>query len=210
MAVTEQAPPRQPASATSNTSLIPRTTTLITSPECPPTLTDAYLTLRTNLDFALLGTPGATLIGAPVEGSVSAETAAVIANLAIATAASGDTVLVVDCNLHEPSLHTAFGLSNEHGLRALLTQMWADDDSISQPSVLPNLRVITAGQARPGALSALATNELAETVMRLKNLADRLILLGPPLLSYTETLMLCPYVDGLFVIVRRKVRGVRV
>ena len=46
-----------------------------------------------------------------------------------------------------------------------------------------------------------ATNELADTIFRLKGRTDRLILVGSPLLSYTESLALCPYVDGLFVVV---------
>ncbi|GAC1432915.1 MAG: hypothetical protein NVSMB65_06650 [Chloroflexota bacterium] len=94
-----------------------------------------------------------------------------------------------------------FSLPNERGLRDLLSRQASDGEVMAQSGVVPNLRVITAGSSKPGALSTAATNELAETIIRLKETADRLILLGPPVLGYVDSLTLAPYIDGMFVII---------
>ena len=195
MAVIEQAARR----SAPGTSLIPLTSGLITAATCPPAVTEAYVTLSTNLQFALLGTPGTVIMGVPIDDSVDG--AQVMANLALAMAGSGDAVLAVDCNLHQPSLHTAFGLSNEQGLRHLFSGEWSDQPDLAQQGTLPNLRVLAAGPGNPGVLSHAATNDMAEAIGRLKETADRLLLLGPPLMGYADALALAPNLDGLVLIV---------
>lgn len=76
------------------------------------------------------------------------------ANLAIVFAQLGCTTLLVDADLHNPSQHTMFKLDNQQGLSTLLLQR-GGTDCIRRVGSLPQLHVLTAGPALPGAQTLL-------------------------------------------------------
>src|SRR5213075_3003576 len=87
---------------------------------------EAYRTLRTNIQFSSLDKPLRTLLAtstAPDEGKSTT-----LANLAVTMAQSEQRVILVDCDLRRPTLHTLFGLPNEDGLTSLI--LAAEDASI--------------------------------------------------------------------------------
>ena len=70
---------------------------------------EAYRTLSTNIQFSSLDRDVRTLLVTsvgPDEGK-----SIVLANLAITMAEGGRRVVMVDCDLRRPSLHTIFGLA---------------------------------------------------------------------------------------------------
>src|SRR3712207_6332885 len=73
---------------------------------------EAYRALRTNIQFSSLDKPIHTLLAtstAPDEGKTTT-----IANLAVTMAQAEQRVVLVDCDLRRPSLHTVFDRSEEH------------------------------------------------------------------------------------------------
>src|SRR5215216_7237505 len=79
---------------------------------------EAYRRLRTNIQFSSLDKPLHTLLAtstAPDEGKSTT-----LANLAITMAQAEQRVVLVDCDLRRPTLHTLFDLPNEAGLTILI------------------------------------------------------------------------------------------
>ncbi len=87
---------------------------LITLREPASAAAEAYRTLRTNILFSSLDKPIHTLLLTAAEPTP--EKSLTAANLAVTMAQAEQRVLLVDCDLRQPSLHTLFGLSNEQGL----------------------------------------------------------------------------------------------
>lgn len=194
MAVTESSPARTPATARNAAS----SRTLITTPGCPPTVVDAYDTLLTNVDLALGPNAGGMIAIAALDAS--ADAAIVAANLALVTAQSGDRTLLVDCDLQAPSLTHLFSLAATPGLAQFLGGEHNDLHTLTQPTTLPMLGVIAAGASgtRHGRLARYG--DIPATLLRLKNAADRVILVSPPVLIGTDLLRLVPYVDGVLLV----------
>jgi Mrp family chromosome partitioning ATPase len=105
----------------------------------------------------------------------------VAANVAWALGTGGRSVLAVDGDVEEPTLHRFLRVSNAHGLSELSTAGLA---SVVQRSSLPNLAVVTAGTQRD-----LGGTSLEEAMPRLFAEADEDIVLidGPALLSSPDS-----------------------
>src|SRR6266540_6898560 len=79
---------------------------------------EAYRRLRTNIQFSSLDKPLHTLLAtstAPDEGKSTT-----LANLAVTMAQAEQRVILVDCDLRRPTLHTLFDRPNEAGLTSLI------------------------------------------------------------------------------------------
>src|SRR4029450_1708874 len=75
---------------------------------------EAYRTLRTNIQFSSLDRPLHTLLvtsTAPDEGNSTT-----LANLAVTMAQAEQRIILVDCDLRRPTLHMLFGLPNDKGV----------------------------------------------------------------------------------------------
>src|SRR4030042_4281351 len=97
----------------------------LTSPRSP--VSEAYPTLRTNLEFSSLDEPLKTIVvtsPGPEEGKSTT-----LANLAVTLAHAEKRVILVDCDLRRPSQHEVFGSSNEVGL----TTMGVDAEAMRDP-----------------------------------------------------------------------------
>ncbi len=122
--------------------------TLLTDYDTDSAYSVAYQKLYANISFAwdrehvkqqtvLLATP------TPYNGQ-----AAVPANVAIAAAQSGTPTLLVDANLHAPTLQQCFGVGKNIGLSDLLTQKTpASIAPALCDTFVPNLRLLGAGTA---------------------------------------------------------------
>ena len=172
---------------------------LVTTPGCPGAIVDAYRMLLTNVDLALGPHAGGMVAIAALDAN--ADAAHVGANLALVAAQSGDRTLLVDCDLQAGALTHLFGLDAAPGLAQLLGGEHSDLRALTQPTALPTLGVIVAGASgtRPGRLARLG--DLSAALLRLKNAADRVMLVVPPVLTSTDLLQLAAYVDGVLLVV---------
>ncbi len=153
-------------------------------------LGEAYRRLRTNLEFSGVK----TLLVSAADPEDGATTTA--ANLALAFAAQGKRVLLVDANFRQPYLQTvfpahalpghavtAFGLSN-----ILLAQCPANQ-AIRQ-SGIEGLDLIDTGLLPPNPGELLSVLPMQETLQQLQTTYDLVILDSPPVLVATDAQIL--------------------
>ncbi len=175
------------------------TSTLVTLAEPRSPISEAYRTLRTNLDFAGLDKALNTLlITSPEPGAGKSTT---LANLAIVSAQGGRQVILVDADLRRPSLHALFGLSNERGL----TDMIMDEAAMQRPPLqeteVSGLRVMTSGSLPPNPADLLGSRRMAEALAALREEADQVLLDAPPVVLVTDAAVLSTQVDGVLLVI---------
>src|SRR3984893_158213 len=81
----------------------------------------------------------------------------VISNIAIAAAANGKKVLLVDADLRRPRIHEIFELKNETGVADLLHSKgdWVRWPKLVRQTIMPGLSILTAGEGKRGARGLL-------------------------------------------------------
>ncbi|MBV8823276.1 MAG: hypothetical protein JO123_10845 [Ktedonobacteraceae bacterium] len=93
--------------------------------------------------------------------------AATAASLATAAAQSGTPAVLVDADLHTPSLHQRFGLSNDTGLSDLLSMTTITSQATAsrlQLTPVPGLRLLSAGSTPSSSTPLLLSSRLEEVV----------------------------------------------
>jgi capsular exopolysaccharide synthesis family protein len=176
-----------------------RSSTLITISHPRSPISEAYRTLRTNLDFSSLDKPIRSMVvtsPAPEEGKSTT-----LANLAVTIAQAGKKVILVDCDLRRPSLHQVFGATNTAGF----TDMMRDDTLMRNPPLqetgVPNLRLMTSGTRPPNPSELLASRRMGEVIAALQSQADLVLFDAPPVIAVTDAAVLASKVDVVLLVV---------
>lgn len=116
--------------------------------------------------------------------------------LASSMATAGMRTLIVDCDLRNPSIHKLFDLNLSAGVSEVLCQE-ADVSDAVQPTAVPNLWVIPAGQCSNRVITALAQGHPLETMFnRLRGQFDFIIVDSCPVLPVADALLIGQHVDG--------------
>lgn len=160
---------------------------------------EAYRTLRMNLQFASLDHPLRTLlVTSPGPGEGKSTT---LANLAVTMAQVERRVIVADCDLRRPYLHQMFGLGNDSGL----TTMMLDDQALNAPplqaTAVKGLQLLASGPLPPRPADLLGSQRMEQVLKRLLNDADIVILDAPPVVAVTDAVVLSTKVDGVLLVV---------
>ena len=173
---------------------------VITASQPRSPISEAYRSLRTNLQFTSVDYPINTLLitsPSPGEGKSS-----VTANLGIVMAQSGRSVVLVDADLRRPNLHKIMELSNRKGVSTLFVQPKLNLDGSLQPTAVPNLFVLPAGDVPPNPSELLGSAKMFEIIGRVKDHADLVIIDSPPIMAVTDSAVLAPRVDGVILVVQ--------
>lgn len=164
----------------------------ITDPMSPAS--EAYRTLRMNLEFAALDEDLRTLsITSPGPGEGKSTT---LANLAVTLAQVGQRVVAVDCDLRRPHLHQLFGLENETGVTTMMLEDNALDSPPLQDTPVDGLRFLGSGTLPPRPADLLGSKRMEEIIARLLQDADILLFDTPPVLAATDAAVLATKVNG--------------
>ncbi len=170
-------------------------------PKAP--ITEAFRTLRTNIEFSSLDTPLKSLV---VTSSVPSEgKSTVAANLAVAMAQAGKRVILVDADLRRPSVGRLFGLKTATGFTTVLLAREGRAGAIDralQPTMVPNLLVMTSGPHPPNPAELLASQSATEVLRELEARSDLVILDTPPMGPLTDAVVLSARVSGTIVVAR--------
>ena len=162
-------------------------------------LAESYKFLRTNLRFASLGTQGfrSLLVTSanPEEGKTT-----IAANLSIAAAKEGKSVILVDSDLRRPALHRIFDLQGNKGLTHLIIGDSTLEDAMV-PTSIEGLRVVPSGPVPHDATLILDSSMMKDVVEQMKNHADLVVFDSPPLLAVTDPMLLVPQVDGIILVI---------
>jgi non-specific protein-tyrosine kinase len=159
---------------------------------------EAYRTLRTNIQFSSLDKPLRTLLvtsTAPGEGKSTA-----IANLAVTMAQAEKRVILVDCDLRRPALHTLFSVPNDEGLASLVLQ--EGGNLPLQPTGVPGLLLLTSGPLPPRPADMLGSCRMESVIATLVEHADMVLFDTPPVTAVTDAAILAAKVDGVLLVFR--------
>jgi protein-tyrosine kinase len=124
-------------------------------------------------------------------------------NLAIAISQKvGQTVLLVDGDLRNPSIHRYLDLPSGPGLSDYLTSGYPIAESLVHPEGLANLVVLPAGQPTTQSGELLSSPLMVDLVKELKHFyPDRYVLFDLPPLLYADPLAFAPLVEGIILVV---------
>ncbi|MFN0092167.1 MAG: polysaccharide biosynthesis tyrosine autokinase, partial [Acidimicrobiales bacterium] len=164
-------------------------------------ISEAFRSLRTSIQFAGLKRPLRSLQVTSANAGEGKTT--VIMNLAIATAQAGQDVLLIDCDLRSPSVHSRFSLPNERGVSNVIARDADINDVIQPVGPVPGLYVLPAGPALASPADLLASTAAACGVVTLQQIVQACVDAGffvlvdcPPVLAVTDALSVSYAVDG--------------
>lgn len=167
----------------------------ITNPKSP--ITEAYRTLRTNIQFSNVDEDLKVICvtsSGPSEGKTTTS-----CNLAETFAQSGKRVLLIDGDLRKPRVHKVFKISGTKGLTNLLAGQLSLEEVTSY--VGSDLTVIPCGPIPPNPSELIASNRMKELVANLRQQYDVVIIDAPPVGVVTDSAILSTIVDGTLLVV---------
>lgn len=160
---------------------------------------EAYRTLRTNIQFSSVDKPVRTLLvtsSSPGEGKSTTT-----ANLAVVLAQTNQKVIVVDTDLRRPVLHRVFSVPNNTGLTTALLagEAWTIEEHL-QPTEIENLKLLPSGPIPPNPSELLGSQRMGHLIQALANEADIVIFDSPPVLAVTDAAVMARQVDGVLIV----------
>lgn len=153
--------------------------------------------LRTNLQFMNVDAPPRVLVvSSPLPGDGKST---ITANLALAMAASGERVIVIDADLRRPTVAKTFGLVESVGLTDVLAGNAELADVLQPWGAAGNLLVMGAGKHPPNPSELLGSNAMGKVLDELAKAAIVLID-APPLIPVTDSAILAARTDGIILV----------
>ena len=160
---------------------------------------EAFDSLYTNIRFLSSHRPIASLV---IGSATAGEGKSTIAlNLAHVAALAGQRVLLVDANLHSPSLDLLLELPNLKGLSNLLENKIEFNEAIQRSPIADNLFVLTAGIPLPGTSRRLASSQMQYLMAEFNAIFDLVIYDTPPLVESKDANFLAARTDGILMVV---------
>jgi succinoglycan biosynthesis transport protein ExoP len=162
---------------------------------------EGYRILRAKLNLKVqngLGPTVTMLSGGPGEGKSTT-----IYNLAIVCAQSGQSVILVDCDLRRPTIHDLLDVSNEHGVSNYLRGEGDPLDYIQQTS-LPKLHVLTAGETPIAEIGNFSGDKIRALFDELKQRYDLVLIDSPPVLGISDGSIIAREVDYVILVIQHR------
>lgn len=128
----------------------------------------------------------------------------VVANLGVAVAGRGASVLIVSCDLRRPAVHRMFGVPNEGGLAEALRAEEGGpllDGRVFETGV-PGVRLVPSGVRRSQTAELLSTAAMARVIAQAGRKADVVLLDTPPILTTSDAAGILSKVDAVVVVAR--------
>ena len=160
---------------------------LLTHRDPKSALAEAYRSLRTSLIFSTSeGAP--RLLQVTSAGPSEGKTTTAV-SIATAFAQTGSTVLIIDCDLRNPSLHQSFVVPNTEGLTNYLVGDITPAD-IAKPTQVTRLFMIPSGPLPPNPVELLSSPKMVDLLSAAQERFDYVILDGPPVIGLADALII--------------------
>ena len=160
---------------------------------------EAYRHLRTSLLLSSAGQPPKTILVTSSQPSEGKTTTAV--NTAVMLAQTGAEVLIIDCDLRRPRVHTHFNMANGQGVTNYLSGESNTDALMQAYDKLPNLKVMTSGPVPPNPAELLGSDEMRKLLNTMSERFTHIIIDSPPTISFTDSSILATMADGVMLVV---------
>jgi capsular exopolysaccharide synthesis family protein len=162
-------------------------------------IAESYRHLRTSLLLSSAGQPPKTILVTSSQPSEGKTTTAI--NTAFMLAQTGVEVLIIDCDLRRPRLHTQFEVANSKGLTTWLSGERDLDNLLQTYSKTHNLKILTSGPVPPNPAELLGSEEMRRLLGHLSERFAHIIIDSPPAISFTDASILSTMVDGVMLVV---------
>ncbi|HJR82838.1 MAG TPA: polysaccharide biosynthesis tyrosine autokinase [Sphingomicrobium sp.] len=168
-------------------------------------LSEAYFSILTALQFSTSsGAPKTLAVTSSQQGEGKSTTAMALARGLISI---GSSVLLIDADMRNPSIHRALNLPNRRGLSDLLSGN-AEFKDVIQPTDTRGFAAMTAGKTPPNPAELLAGEGLEATIKTAVELFDHVIFDSPPVLGLADAPLIARAAEGtVFVIEASRTRS---
>ena len=170
-------------------------------PETERAVREAYQTLRTSLLFSRKSrSANAVLVtsAGPQEGK-----SCTTVNLAKVLARSGERVIVLDCDLRRPAIHSRLGVSREEGVTNLILSAAGEDwRAFVKPTDDANLYAMACGPLPPNPADVFGHERFQATLKELRTHFDWVFLDSPPIVSLADAVILSSLVDMVMIVIK--------
>jgi tyrosine-protein kinase Etk/Wzc len=175
---------------------------------------EAFRTLRTNVEFAMMQNKGKAFLitsAALGEGKTT-----VSANLAISMAQNGRRTLLVSADLRRPTIYRMFGLERQPGLTDVLlgrlnwkeaTKSISDvflgglsSRDVMRTPGLENLNIMTSGGIPANPSELLSSSRMPEMIAAVKESFDVVLIDAPPVLPVADAAVLASKLDAVILV----------
>ena len=163
---------------------------------------ESLRSLRTSLLLSRSGAPPrSVLVTSPLAGEGKSFLSW---NLAILFAQQGKRVLLCDANLRHPFLHRNLEVDPRTGLSTVLAGLSPDHGAsvVIPVREVPGLYLIPAGPLPPYPAELLASSQMADLLKVWESQYDLVLLDGPPLLQFTDSVVLSSMVNSVLLLAR--------
>ena len=161
---------------------------------------DAYRVLRGVLQVSLDLGPAPTVVIAGIGAGAGASSTA--ANLAVALARGGRRTLLIDADLHEPTIGTLFGIPVDRpGVTDVLEGTITLDAAVV-PGPVDGLQVLAAGRSLTDPSEKAQSPAMAALLAGVRGRYDVVLVDAPPALSCNDATALAAGADGTILVAR--------
>lgn len=170
---------------------------MITHTDRKSPISEAYRTLRTNIQFSNVDRQMQTIL--VTSSAMSEGKTTTITNLAETFAQAGQRVLLIDADLRRPRVHKVFGASNQQGLTNVLALQVSLQDAVQ--IVGSDIHMLSSGPLPPNPAELLGSNQMKQVMSLAKQQYDVILLDTPPVNVVTDAAVLSTEVDGVVLVV---------
>lgn len=163
---------------------------------------EAYQSLRTSVIFSSKNRQRRVVLftsTGPQEGKSST-----VSNLARILAATGEAVLIVDCDLRRPTQHSLHGMERDHGLTNYLAGPIERKDWTPYVKQMDqsSLHLMSCGPLPPSPPELLGSERFTELLAKLRDEYDWVLLDSPPATSLADAALLAAVADMVVLVVQ--------
>lgn len=172
-------------------------------------VTEEFREIRTNIQYSNLDKKIKTIVITSTTKNEGKTT--IITNLAINfSSIENKKVLLIDCDLRNPSVGKEFGISNSNGLTDLLVV--EEEENLYKyikETEIGNLHILTSGSIPPNPSEILSSKRMRDFMEKVREEYDYVLIDTPPIGMVTDAGILSTFLDGTIIVARSGVVDIK-